>query len=160
MYPLRAGIQGPSGFLMCVYTSFTVHFLLSMRVYTFFYFYRWQNTRRYMLKEEHKSWWLCKVSKGHVTVWFKKELLNCSLNSGLTSFLNFGSNVRRNSIGNSVASICHSTQLPRAVSYITVAHEIGHNYGSPVSNKAQSIRNRAATYSITLCTYLKNRGSL
>jgi hypothetical protein len=38
---------------------------------------------------------------------------SANLNSGLTSFLNFGSN------------------LPRAVSYITVAHEIGHNYGSP-----------------------------
>ena len=100
------------------------------------YFYRWQNTRRYMLKEEYKSWWLSKVSKGHVTVWFKKELLYCSLNTGLTSFLNFGSRVRRNSIGNSIGTsvLCHSTQLPRAVSYITVAHEIGHNYGSPVSN--------------------------
>ena len=89
-----------------------------------------------MLKEEYKSWWLSKVSKGHVTVWFKKELLYCSLNTGLTSFLNFGSRVRRNSIGNSIGTsvLCHSTQLPRAVSYITVAHELGHNYGSPVSN--------------------------
>ncbi|CAI7994882.1 Disintegrin and metalloproteinase domain-containing protein 10 [Geodia barretti] len=38
---------------------------------------------------------------------------SANLNTGLTSFLNFGS------------------RLPRAVSYITVAHEIGHNYGSP-----------------------------
>lgn len=38
---------------------------------------------------------------------------SANLNCGLTSFLNFGS------------------RLPRAVSYITVAHEIGHNYGSP-----------------------------
>lgn len=54
----------------------------------------------------------------------------CSLNTGLTSFLNFGNQV---SMMQYFSYIMYILQLLTAVSIITVAHEIGHNFGSPVS---------------------------